>query len=59
MNANYDKSILQGRWSKINIKSRKKVTARYDKIKEWRMDPKGYFLIDVDKKKKIIKSWLL
>ena len=55
MNANSNESILQGRWKKINIKSRKKITARYDKIKDWRMDPKGYFLIDVDKKKKILR----
>ena len=55
MNANPNKDILQGRWKKINIKSRKKITAHYDKIKDWRMDPKGYFLIDVDKKKKILR----
>jgi len=55
MNANSKKGILQGRWKKINIKSRKKITARYDKIKDWRMDPKGYFLIDVDMKKKILR----
>ena len=55
MNANSNKGILQGRWKKINIKSRKKITARYDKIKDWWMDPKGYFLIDVDKKKKILR----
>ena len=55
MNANSNKGILQGRWKKINIKSRKKITAHYDKIKDWRMDPKGYFLIDVDKKKKILR----
>ena len=52
MNANSNKGILQGRWKKINIKSRKKITAHYDKIKDWRMDPRGYFLINVDKKKK-------
>ena len=55
MNANSNKGILQGRWKKINIKSRKEITARYDKIKDWRMDPKGYFLVDVDKKKKILR----
>ena len=55
MNANPNKDIIQGRWKKINIKFRKKITARYDKIKDWRIDPKGYFLIDVDKEKKILK----
>ena len=55
MNANPNKDILQGRWKKINIKSRKKITARYDRIKDWKIDPKGYFLINVDKKKKILR----
>ena len=55
MNANPNKDIIQGRWKKINIKFRKKISARYDKIKDWRIDPKGYFLIDVDKKKKILR----
>ena len=34
MNANPNKDIIQGRWKKINIKFRKKITARYEKIKE-------------------------
>ena len=55
MNANPNKDILQGRWKKINIKSRKKFTARYDRIKDWKIDLKGYFLINVDKKKKILR----
>jgi hypothetical protein len=50
-----NKGILQGRWNDINIRSRKKITARYDKIKDWRLDPKGYFLINVDKKKKRLR----
>jgi len=55
MNASPNKDILQGRWKKINIKYRKKIIAHYDKIKDWRMDPKGYFLIDIDKEKKILR----
>ena len=55
MNANSNKGILQGRWKKINIKSRKKITARYDRIKDWKIDPRGYFLINADKKKKILR----
>ena len=55
MNANPNKDILQGRWEKINIKSRKKITAQYHKIKDWKIDPAGYFLIAVDKKKKLLK----
>ena len=50
-----DKKVIQGRWYKINKKINKKIIAKYHKIKDWKMDPKGYFLIAVDKNKKIIK----
>ena len=49
------KKIIQGRWYKINKKIKKRLIAKYHKIKDWKMDPKGYFLIGVDKKKKIIQ----
>ena len=49
------KNIIEGRWYNINKKIKKKITARYHKIKDWRMDPKGYFLIAVDKNKKNIR----
>ena len=54
-NKNPDKDIIKGRWYNINKKIKKKITARYHKIKDWKMDPKGYFLIEVDKNKKIIR----
>ena len=47
--------IIQGRWYKINKKIKTRLTAKYHKIKDWKMDPKGYFLIAVDKNKKFIK----
>ena len=50
-----DKKVIKGRWYNINKKIKKKIIANYHRIKDWRMDPKGYFLIAVDKKKKIIK----
>ena len=50
-----DKNIIKGRWYNINKKIKKKITAKYHKIKDWRMDPKGYFLIAVDRNKKIIR----
>jgi len=50
-----NKKIIQGRWYKINKKIERKLVAKYHKIKDWKMDPKGYFLIEVDKKKKIIQ----
>ena len=49
------KNIIKGRWYNINKKINKKITAKYHKIKDWRMDPKGYFLIAIDKNKKIIR----
>ena len=50
-----DESI-QGRFYKINKKIKKKITARYHKIKDWVMDPKGYFLIDLDRESNLIRA---
>ena len=47
--------FIEGRWFKINKKIKKKITAKYHRIKDWRIDPKGYFLIAVDRKKNFIK----
>ena len=47
--------VIKGRWHNINKKVKKRLVARYHKIKDWKMDPKGYFLIGVDKKKKFIQ----
>ena len=53
---NSGKNFIQGKWSKIIVKNKKKITASYDRIKDWTMDPKGYFLIDVDKKKNLLRA---
>ena len=50
-----NKNIIKGRWYNINKKIKKKLVAKYHKIKDWKMDPKGYFLIEVNKKKNFIK----
>ena len=50
-----DKKVIQGRWYKINKKIKKRLIAKYHKIKDWKMDPKGYFLITLDNKKNFIK----
>ena len=50
-----NKNIIKGRFYKINKKIKQKITAKYHKIKDWKMDPKGYFLIDVDKKNILIR----
>ena len=49
------KNIIKGRWYNINKKIKKKINAKYDKIKDWVMDPKGYFLINIDKELQLIR----
>ena len=49
-----DESI-EGVFYKINKKIEKRITAQYHKIKDWVMDPKGYFLIAIDRKKNLLK----
>ena len=49
------KNIIKGKWFDINKKIQKRIKAKYHKIKHWVMDPKGYFLISIDRKKKLIK----
>jgi len=47
--------IINGKWYKINKKVKKRIKAKYHKIKDWVMDTKGYFLIEIDRKKKLLK----
>ena len=49
-----DESI-EGVFYKINKKIEKRIKAKYHKIKDWVMDPKGYFLIDVDRKNDLLR----
>ena len=49
------KKNIEGRWWKINNKIVKTIPSKYHKIKDWVMDPKGYFLIKIDSEKKIIR----
>jgi len=46
---------IQGRFYQINKKIEKRISAKYDKIKDWVIDPKGYFLIAVDKKNNLLR----
>ena len=46
---------IEGVFYKINKKIEKKITAKYHKIKDWVMDPKGYFLIAIDREKNLLK----
>ena len=46
----YDK-IIKGRWKDIRVRSELRVIeASYDHIKDFEIDPRGYFLIKVDSK---------
>jgi len=47
--------IIQGKWWKIENNIKEIIPAKYDKIKDWVMDPKGYFLITVDRDLKLIR----
>ena len=49
-----DESI-EGVFYKINKKIEKRITAKYHKIKDWVMDPRGYFLIEIDREKKLLR----
>ena len=49
-----DESI-EGVYYKINKKIEKRITAKYHKIKDWVMDPKGYFLINIDRKNNLLR----
>ena len=46
-----EKKIINGTFFKINKKIKKRIIAKYHRIKDWVMDPKGYFLIKLDRKK--------
>ena len=58
-NKSSNSRTIKGRFYNINKKIKRKITAKYHKIKDWKMDPKGYFLIAIDRKKKNYSSWLL
>ena len=54
MNFDSKSESIEGKFYKINKKIKKRIKAKHHKIKDWVMDPKGYFLIAIDKKKKIL-----
>ena len=58
MKENYlkNKDTINGRWWKIKNSIKKIIPAKYDKIKDWVMDPEGYFLIKIDNEKNLIRT---
>ena len=50
-----NEDIILGRWWKIKNVIKKTISAKYDKKKDWVMDPKGYFLIKVDRENNLIR----
>ena len=55
MGINSKDESIEGVFYKINKKIEKRITAKYHKIKDWVVDPKGYFLINVDKKNDLLR----
>ena len=49
------KNIIQGRWWKIKNNIKDNIPAKYHKINDWVMDPKGYFLIKIDRESNLIR----
>ena len=54
-NNNNKEKIIQGRWWKIKNNIQESIQAKYDRIKDWKMDPKGYFLIKIDEECNLIR----
>ena len=54
-NKKKDNDFIKGRWWKIKNNIKETIPAKYDKIKDWVMDPKGYFLIKIDKEANLIR----
>ena len=55
MTSQFKNETIKGRWHDINNKVEKRINAKYHKIKDWVMDPKGYFLIAVDRKDNLLR----
>ena len=55
MASQFKNETIKGRWHDINNKVEKRINAKYHKIKDWVMDPKGYFLIAVDRKENLLR----
>ena len=46
---------IKGKWWDIENKVKKVIDARYDRLKDWVNDPKGYFLIKIDHESGLIR----
>ena len=47
---------IKGHWRNIRVLAEVPVIeASYDRIKDWEMDPRGYFLIKVDREMSLIR----
>ena len=54
-NKKKNEKIIQGKWWHIENKIKEHISAKYDRIKDWVVDPKGYFLIRIDKECQLIR----
>ena len=55
MKNNKNNNFIKGRWWEIKNNIKENIPAKYDKIKDWIMDSRGYFLIKLDRKLNIIR----
>ena len=55
MSIDFKNESIEGAFYKINKKIKKRIKAKYHKIKDWVMDPKGYFLIAIDRKNNLLR----
>jgi len=46
---------IKGRWWDIENDVKRVIDARYDRLKDWVNDPKGYFLIKIDQQSGLIR----
>ncbi|MEW6063420.1 MAG: DUF4346 domain-containing protein [Nanoarchaeota archaeon] len=50
------KEIIKGKFHNIEKDIKRVIHAHFDRIKEFKLDPKGYFLIKIDKKTNTIHA---
>ena len=50
-----NQNIVQGKWWKIRNNIKENISAKYNRIKDWEIDPKGYFLIKLDRESSLIR----
>ncbi len=53
--SNTEEKQFRGKKHEVNADGARVITGHYDEIKDWRMDPKGYFLIRINPETKMLE----